>query len=323
MTISEQQRVYIDCASGLGDYQSMSKLELANGYCEAENASDEIKRSQYWAALMLRYWYRIYEWMKNSSSCKLQLEDFVNWLNDALYIAFYYRSWWWEYEAVVRHGKLIEWKLDENGNKIPNEHYWKIDAAAADRSINYFLNAQRGREYQALNKDLRKSNVLYDSLDESVEVCGDLALEQSGATSDFDHLNSIKDLVRKFIAQNRSLEAMIIDGIAYHSSFKEIRHELPELVEDPENPLPFKREKFSYEHEFCPRLLVKHLSTIDENFMETYFKPTYDLDEDTCQEIFRKLKDANNNKLYRYIKKTLINIREDKELLQYIVNQGV
>lgn len=319
MTISEQQNAYVACASGLGDYQSMSKLELANGYCKADEEGDEVKRSQYWAALMLRYWYKIYAWMKDSSSCKLQSEDFIDWLNDALYIAFYYRSWWWEYEVVAKHGKLIEYKLDEDGNRIPNQHYWKLDPAAADRSINYFCNTWRGREYQALNKDLRKSNVLYNSLEEALEASGDAALEASGAY-DCMEMSDIRDLILEFLHQHRSIEAVILDGIAYHSAFKEVRYDLPDrsYIEDPEHPLPFKLEKYGYKHEFSPRMLVKHLSSIDETFMEDYFAPLYGLSEEEAENIYNKLKESSNTKLYRYIKKTLINIKDDPKLLGYL-----
>ncbi len=84
MNIKEIQLTFMRDAAGLGDYQGMTKLELANGYCKADEEKDEQKRSQYWSALMLRYWYKIYEWIENSKSCKLQPEDFVDWLHNSL-----------------------------------------------------------------------------------------------------------------------------------------------------------------------------------------------------------------------------------------------
>ena len=59
--IQDMYKDFVNAASGLGDYQAISKTDLANGYCDADEANDEIKRSQYFAALMLRYWYKIYE----------------------------------------------------------------------------------------------------------------------------------------------------------------------------------------------------------------------------------------------------------------------
>ena len=82
MTIKEIQKTYQDDASLLGDYQSMTKTELANGYVAARHAawkakaegnvqeetSQEQLRSSYHSALMLRYWYKIWEWRENSKS---------------------------------------------------------------------------------------------------------------------------------------------------------------------------------------------------------------------------------------------------------------
>ena len=129
MNIQEMQKLFMQDAQKLGDYQLMSKTELANGYCDAEEAAVaaraqgnealaalyEDTRSQYYSALMLRYWYKIFEWAQNSSSLHLELTDFVDWLSDSLYVAFYYRLWRYEFEATVKYGKFIDWKYDENG----------------------------------------------------------------------------------------------------------------------------------------------------------------------------------------------------------------
>lgn len=45
MDIKEIQLAFVREAAGLGDYNLMTKLELANGYCQAEEDHDEMKRS--------------------------------------------------------------------------------------------------------------------------------------------------------------------------------------------------------------------------------------------------------------------------------------
>lgn len=323
MDIKEIQLAFVREAAGLGEYNSMTKLELANGYCQAEEDHDEMKRSQYWAALMLRYWYKIYEWIQNSKSCKLQPEDFVEWLHNSLYDAFYYRSWWWEYKAVVQHGKLIEYELDEHGNKIPNPVYWKTDPNAADKSINYFCAARRGKEYQALNKQKRKTNVLTYSLDANMEAVGDSALEEAGAVEEIDHTNVIQYIVQKFLSQGRSIEALILDGIANHDAFKEnktshIETDTEEVVNEKTGEVEtveVKEKIYDYDYTFDPRRLVKHLNTINQDFMKDYFSEEYGVSLDDCMEILDKLHKLNNTKLYNYIKKTLINIRQDSDIL--------
>lgn len=335
MTLRDMQLSFIQCAQGLGDYQAMSKLELANGYCKADEEGDEQKRSQYWAALLLRYWYKIYEWIKNSASCQLQQEDFFSWLHDSLYDAFYYRSWWWEYEAVVRQGKFIEWKLDENGNKIPNEHYYKVDPSAADKSINYFCSARRGKEYQALNKQKRKSNVLRYSLDAAQEENGDYILEQCGAVEQSKHHDGVKELVSNFVKRGRLIEALIVDGIAYQDSFKEtekshyettVEEVLDEstgevqIDEETGQPLTIEiKEKVTdYDSVFDERRLVRHLNCVDDDFMERYFNQRYEIPEEVSKEILEKLKKLNNARLYNYIRKTIINLQKSPELLNYL-----
>ena len=320
MDITELQMVFKREAEGLGDYQSLTKTELANGFCDADESGDELKRSQYWSALMLRYWYKIYEWIQNSKSCKLQPEDFVDWLNNSLVDAFYYRSWRWEYEAVVQHGKFIEWKLDEHGNKISNEHYWKVDPNAPDKSINYFISARRGKEYQALNKQKRKSNVLTYSLDAHMEDTGDYALEKAGAVENPDTGNVIQYIVSKFLNQGRTIEALILDGIACQDSMKEIKkshYETDEEIDEETGEITEVKEKvYTYDYEFDPRRLVKHLNTINQDFMKNYFSIEYCVSLAECDEILKKLKSLNNSKLYNYIKKTLINIRQDTDIME-------
>ena len=321
MTLNELQISYMKAASGLKDYQNISKTDLGNGYCDAEESGNDLLKNQYWAAIVLRYWYKLFNWMQKSASCKLQPEDFVMWLEHTLWIVFYYRSWRYEYKAIVKDGKFIDWEYDEEGNKIPNPYYYKVDPNAFDRTVNFFAACQRGREYQYLNKDKHKSHILSSSLDMAVENIGDAALEQAGATEEFDKIDGIKSLILKLIDQNRTIEAFIVDGICYHHAFKEEKEKIdcPYSEEELEE-LSFKPEKYTYSHTFNPRLLVKHLSSIDEKFMRSYFQPQYELDEEVSEYMYNKLKQVNNNKLYKYIKKTLINIRTEPDLLAYIAN---
>ena len=323
MDIKQIQLGFMSEAAGLGDYSLLTKLELANGYCKADEEGDELKRSQYWAALMLRYWYKIYEWIQNSKSCKLQPEDFVEWLHNSLYDAFYYRSWWWEYKAKVEHGKFIQWELDEEGNKIPNPVYYKTDPNAADKSINYFCAARRGKEYQALNKQKRKANVLTYSLDANQEAVGDSALEEAGCYETIDHSNIVQYIVQKFINQGRSIEALILDGIANHDSFKEtktshIEKDVEEVIDDETgevSEVETEEKVYDYSYSFDKRRLVKHLNAINEDFMKNYFSEEYQVSMADCDLILQKLKKMNNTKLYNYIEKTLINVKQDPDIV--------
>lgn len=297
------------------NFSEISKLDLANGYCDADEAGNESLRSQYWAALILRYWFKIFAWMRESSSTKLEPEEFAHWLEHALYIAFYYRSWRWEYEAVVKEGRFVEWKLDENGEKILNAHYYKVDPYAADRSINYFCSAQRGLEYQRLNCDKYKTSVFTDSLDSMIEVAGDAAYDNISNATEEGGLDNVHELICSLLSANSGLEALILDGIAYQNAFKETKLKI-DAQPDPESNIEYS--KYTSRYEFSKRMLVKHLRTVDDDFMQSYFKPVYGLDEAACAALLNAVQSASNVQLYRYIDYTLKDMRTRKDLLQHI-----
>ena len=140
MDLRDIQAAFASDAARLGDYSLMTKTELANGYCDADEAAElareannesevqrqESLRSSYYAALMLRYWHKIFEWMQNSASLHLESTDFIDWLSDSLYVAFYYRTWRYEFVAIVQHGKFIDWSRDENGELTQRKDLLKV-----------------------------------------------------------------------------------------------------------------------------------------------------------------------------------------------------
>ena len=303
-----------------GDIELISKTDLANGYCDAEESGNKDLANAYWAALMLRYWYKIYDWSKTSRSCRMELEDYIAWLHESLMDAFYYRGWRWEYDAVVREGRFVEWKLDENGNKIPNEHYWKKDINAPDKSINFFLSARRNKEYQALNKDKRKSNMLSQSIEEGQEKVGDLSLEQLGAYSNDNHsvTSGVQFLITKFLHQGRTIEALIIDGIANQDSYKETKTSEKVIDVDEETGEEVEEKIEHYHYSLNERKLVKHLNQIDQKFMTQYFNHEYGIDDQEGSNILEKLKSLNNVKLYNYIRKTLVNLKQEPNIVELL-----
>lgn len=307
MTLNDVKRCFKREAELLGDYESMSKTDLANGYCDAEEAGNEILRSRYWGALMLRYWGWILKWKKESFSLNLEDLDFINWLNDSLADAFYYRGWRFEYKAVVRNGKFIEWKLDENGNKIPNPNYYLLDPNAPDKNINFFLGARRAKEYQATNKQVRKGNYQTLRLDTEVEENGDSVLQFAGLYTEGPKVSKVTSLIRDFIYSGKEVEALIIDGIANGDSFKESK--TVQYKEDTEE------KYYSYSSSFDPKRLVKYLNSINVDFMLNHFCKLYKVTEAEGLDLFSRLKSLNNKKLYKYIDDTLNDLRQNKDLI--------
>lgn len=320
MNIREIQLKFIENASLLGDYSLLSKTELANGYCDADEAiadaeanydneeviKQKMLKSAYHSALMLRYWYKIFEWMQSSSSLNLEPEEFVDWLVDSLYVAFYYRVWRWENEAIVKNGIFIEWKRDANGELIPNKYYYKVDPNAPDKIINRCCGSMRGRVYQFYNKHKRKAGVQTYSIDQMIDDNGDSALDYVGCISEnsLPINDSIYSLVTSFIKKNEYIEALIVDGIANGDPFKDVKEKTSD-------------GKTSVNAVFNPRLLVKHLNNIDEKSLKQFIK-NYHINDSMQALILEKLKSSSNTKLYKCITKTLIEIKQTPSLLSCI-----
>lgn len=281
------------CAEGLGDYELLTKTELANGYCDARKAEDKIKQSQYYAALMLRYWSKILGWKANSASLNLEDDDFVEWLYDATYVAFYYEAW------------------RNPENPLHN------DPNGVDKVINRCCFSQRGKAYQFHNKDKRKSNVQALSIDGAIEETGDYALQSLGCTNEGGEVNGVKELIKYYITKNKNIEALIIDGIVYGDSFKEGKVKAEKTIADYRGNEKVKTYSIPTS-DFNLRKLVKHLAEIDESFILDYFSVEYDLPEEGSKAVFENLKKLSNVKIYTYIKKTLQEIKQSPNLLSYL-----
>lgn len=280
-------------AKMLGDYESMSKSDLANGYCDADEAGDKEKKDSYFLALMLRYWYKIYEWRNNSASLKLDDVDFVDWLIDSLNIAFRYRVW--------------------RDSKSPMYN----DPNGPDKVINRCCFSTRGRAYQHHNKDKRKANIQTNSIEAITAEAGDCALSNIGCTTPGPEISGVNEIIGAFLKSNKVLEALIVDGIAYHDSFRTLK--TPFYKDDIDSQgRNIKRKYYTTETIFDSRKLVKHLTSIDQAFISNYFCKEYSISTEVGEALLSKLKKmaaTNNASLYKSIKKTLIEIKENHNLL--------
>lgn len=314
MNIKEIKDLYIEQANRLGEYQLISKQELGDGYLEAEAKNDKLKMESYVAAIMLRYWYKIYEWKDSCASLHLELDDFVSWLGEVIILCFKYRAWTKEYRET----------LDENGNQVPNPLYQ--DPNGFDKAMNNLCYSIRMREYQASNKDKRKANAITYSLDASVDEDGDYALDKAGAFVEEANNCGAKGLVTRYLQRHKFIEALIIDGIAYGDSFEEsetsktivtkteVENEDGETVEE-----EVEDEITSIDRQFKARKLVKHLNSVNEYYMKNHFQPQYGLTDEQAQEILSDLAKKNNTKLYTLIKKTFIEVAQNAELRSFLI----
>lgn len=287
------------------------KRFVTKKYCEWDEytalATDPVEvekgeryKSAYWAATMLAYWGKIYDWKSTSLSLNLPDTDYFDWLNDSLRDAFCYRSW-------MKRRRLHP--KDPNSEWIDNPNYIE-DEDAADKSINYFCAARRGKEYQAANKHKRKANYQNLSIDNTFDEDGYCILDREGLSTAGSGYNGVKSLVKLFLEENKVIEAVILDTIAYGDSVKEDKQKYVNTVEEDEDV------NYRYSHEFNERKVVKQLNEINEQYFTDYFNKEYQVSD--YKSILDKLKSLTNGKLHNEIQKTLMSIKQKPELLQFI-----
>ena len=315
MNLNDLQKAYKESAMLLGDYSTISKTELANAYCDLdEQITETLKedpkanvqeleelKSAYFSALVLRYWYKIFEWIQDSASLKLPAEEFVDWLVDSLQVAFRYREWRYEYKVVRgKHTHQVEgYKLDANGEKIINPYYYATDENAVDKIFNRCIFSARGRAYQFANKAKRKDDNYKVSLDAMIEENGDAAIASSEAYEEPPTFDGVSEIIKILLAKDEVAEALIVDGITRHDTFKKDKGENVEYFDN--------------------RRLVKHLNALTPEDVTAFCKH-YGYVKEVKTLPNNSFKDMNNKRLYRIIEKTLKEIKIRPELLNCLLN---
>lgn len=274
---------YVQDASLLGDYQSMSKTDLANGYYDSIDNNDVNKAQHYFSALVLRYWYKIYEWGNTSRSTRLGLEDYYSWLVEAISLSLGVCN------LGINKTKNAKSKIREWDN--PKSSLYK-DINGPDKLINRALFSVRNYYYQKFNKDKRKINYLCYSIDEQEEDFGDGNVDtiKSASYNDNYLVNNIIDLL---LIKGKIIEAIIIDSISYQDSFK-----------------VYKNGQDYYNK----TKLIKTLKNMNDNYIN-YFINTYNvIDKNQTILKMNELKQSKNQKLYNYVENTLKYIKEEKNI---------
>jgi hypothetical protein len=274
---------YLRDASLLGDFQSLSKTELANGYCDADDSGDGAKKSQYFSALMLRYWYKIFEFSESSKFVQLELGDFSSWVSESLLMGLKYRRW-----------------------RDPSHPLHK-DPNAPDKVFQRSLYSTRQRWLRHLNMGSRKINYVENfHLEDVLSYDGDeVYVENSERESKMDKFlydnNSYSELglesstyavVRDFIKKGKLMEAVITDSISHQVYVK-------------------AGSKISkYELSKC----LKSLNSTYKNYFET----TYDVKQEQLDNILVKLSSISRHQLRNYVNNTLEKIKKNKRLMSML-----
>lgn len=262
-------------------YEQYSIDELADAYCDATDTNNEALKDIYVSALILRFWYTIDKMYKaNTVAPCLEYEDFFWWLYEAIEYACKYRGW-----------------------RDPAK---KLNA---QQCINKCIDTIKLQKYYDLRLDKKKAvnyctsmdaPIVGDSDDEAKTLGDMLEDEDSGFDTSTD---DVMMLVQSYINRNKIIEAILIDNIAFNDVQKHYKKTVKTKNVDGED---FKYTEHS--SEFWPYKLVQIVSKLPATYKSS-FMTRYRISEEKLTTVLDVIDRANNQKLYRYLEKTLAELK--------------
>ncbi len=280
--LQNTKRDLIECAQKLSQpYESYSIDELADAYCAATDRSDETLKNVYISALILRFWYKIDKMYKNNTVAPcLEYEDFFWWLYEAIEYACKYRGW-------------------QDPSKKLN----------AQQCINKCIETIKLQKYYNLRLDKNKTVNFCTSMD--APICGDgddaektlgdtLEDEDSGIDLSID---TVISLVQSYINNNKIIEAILIDNIAFNDVQKHYKKVIKTTTADGET---YKYTEHS--SEFWPYKLVQIVSKLPTTYKKD-FMSKYIISEKKLDTVLGVINRANNQKLYRYLRAAISELK--------------
>jgi hypothetical protein len=263
-------------------YESYSIDELANAYCDAFDSNNEMLKSVYISALILRFWSKIDKMYRaNTVAPSLERTDFFWWLYEAIEYACKYRGW-----------------------KDPTKNL------NAQQCINKCIETIKLQKYYDLRLDKHKAVNHCCSLE--TPICGDgddntKTLSDTLESEDYLEDSSAIDmmsLVQSYIDRNKIIEAILIDNIVSNDVQKHFKKQVKTTNAD--------GEVYRYtEHssEFWPYRLIQIVNKLPATYKDSFLE-RYDIKEEKLTAVLNVIGKANNQKLYRYLRATLSELRE-------------
>ena len=262
-------------------YEQYSIDELADAYCDAVDNNNEELMNIYISALILRFWYTIDKMYKsNTVAPSLEYEDFFWWLYEAIEYACKYRGW-----------------------RDPSKNL------NAQQCINKCIDTIKLQKYYDLRLDKRKvvnhtcslDAPLDGDSDDASKTIGDM-LEAEGECDDHS-ADDIIYLVQSYIDRNKIIEAILIDNIVNNDVQKHFKKTVKTTTADGETI-----RYTEHSSEFWPYRLIQIVSKLPDTY-KSYFLEKYNISEEKLTAILDVIDRANNQKLYRYLDKTLAELR--------------
>jgi hypothetical protein len=255
---------------------------MATRYVEAKDAGDEHNKNKYIAGLMLRFWHKVSKLQAKCVGINLSYDDYIAWLYEAIEYACKYRAWL-------------------NPDKKVN----------AQQAINQCIETIRLQHYYEFNLDKHRAN--YNS------VSFDAPIDENGSTTVGDTLSdeytpegcvaresslATRSLIQTYINRKKLVEAIILDTIAFNDVNK-VTKKVVKGVDSEGNPIKYT-QVYS---EFWPYRCVQLLGNLPSDY-DKYFAKAYNINQVEFSVALATVRAASNQKLYKYLDKTLISARE-------------
>jgi hypothetical protein len=264
-------------------YEVYSIDELADAYCEAVDTNNETLKNIYISALILRFWYTIDKMYKaNKVAPSLEHEDFFWWLYEAIEYACKYRGW--KDPAKNLNAQQCINKCIET-IKLQKYYNLRLDK---NKTVNNCISLEAPIGFGDTNDD---GKTLEDFLE------SDASLDD--ITADDDAIM----LIQSYINRNKVIEAILLDNIA----FNDVQRHFKRTVKTVDSTgAAYKYVEHS--SEFWPYKLVQIVSKLPDTY-QTYFLQRYKISEDKLATVLTTLSKVSNQKLYRYLRDTLSELR--------------
>ena len=265
----------------LKPYEQYSIDELADAYCEAVDNNDDTLKDIYISALILRFWYTIDKMYKaNTVAPSLEHEDFFWWLYEAIEYACKYRGW-----------------------RDPSK---KLNA---QQCINKCIDTIKLQKYYDLRLDKRKVVNYTCSLDTPLggdddggKTIGDM-LESEEVVDNVTVDDDAVLLVQSYINRDKIIEAILLDNIAFNDVQKHFKKTVKTVNSEGESV-----RYTEHSSEFWPYRLIQIVSKLPDTY-KSYFSNRYNISDEKLTAVLEVIDKANNQKLYRYLDKTIAELR--------------
>lgn len=267
-------------------YESYSIDELADAYCDAADSNNETLKNIYISALILRFWSKIDKMYKSNTVAPcLEYEDFFWWLYEAIEYACKYRGW-----RDTTKNLNAQQCINKCIETIKLQKYYNL-RLDKNKAVNYCV---------SLETPLVGATSSSANPGESKTV-GEI-LESENYTEDYS-TEDVKMLVQSYLNNNKVIEAIIIDAIA----FNDVQKHFKKVIKTTNAKGKVTRYT-EHSSEFWPYKLVQIVSKLPSTYKKD-FLTRYQISEEKLTAVLDTIDKSTNQKIYKYLRSTIEDLK--------------